>query len=218
MGLVQARDHKWAEAEAAFRRAFQLNPNFSRPREDFAACVLTPLGRLDEAEWELRTALELDPLSSRTLNRLDYVLLIANRDEEVLANSRRILSANPEDYFAQQFSARAWVQKGNLEEGISTFEKLGVGSESFLGYAYAKRGRRSEAERIAAQHRDWPWLQALVYAGLDDKDKALEGLRNMVTSNDPRAATFLLYPEFAFLRGDQRLRDIRKALGLPEVR
>jgi len=218
MGLVHARDYKWGDAEAAFRRAFQLNPNFSRPREDFATWVLTPLGRLDEAERELRTALELDPLSSRTLNRLDYVLLIANRDEEVIANSRRILSVNPEDYFAQQVSARAWVQKGNLEEGISTFEKLGVGSESFLGYAYAKRGRRSEAERIASQHRDWPWMQALVYAGLNDKGKALEGLRNMVTSKDPRAATYLLYPEFSFLRGDQRLRDIRKALELPEVR
>lgn len=218
MGLVHSRDLKWGEAETAFRRAFQLNPNFSRPREDFAIWVLTPLGRLDDAERELRTALELDPLSSRTLNLLDYVLLIANRDEEVLANSRGILSADPDDYFALQFSGRAWVQRGNLEKGISTFEKLGVGSEGFLGYAYAKGGRRGEAEQIAAQHPDWPWLQALVYAGLNDKDRAIEGLREMVACKDPRSASYLLFPEFAFLRGDQRLSEIRKALELPDVR
>lgn len=216
MGLVNSRDRNWGEAEKAFRRAIQLNPNFSRPREDFALWVLTPLGRLDEAERELRTALELDPLSLRVLNWLDFVLVIANRDDEVLANSQRILSADPDNSYAQQLSGRAWVQKGNLEQGIAIFEKSGE-SESFLGYAYAKAGRRAEAERIAARHRNWPWLQALVYAGLGDKDKAIEGLRNMEASRDPRAGIYLLFPEFAVLRGDQRLNEIRRALGLPEL-
>jgi TolB-like protein/DNA-binding winged helix-turn-helix (wHTH) protein/Flp pilus assembly protein TadD len=216
MGLVNSRDRNWEAAEKAFQRAIQLNHNLSRSREDFAIWVLTPLGRLNEAERELRTALELDPLSFRVLNWVDFVLLIANRDDEVLANSHRILSTDPDDFYARQLSGRAWVQKGNLDEGIATFEKLREGSESFLGYAYAKAGRRAEAERIAAQHRDWPWLQALVYAGLGDKDKAIEGLRNMATSKDPRSGIYLLFPEFALLRGDPRLNDIRKALGLPE--
>ena len=218
IGLVDSRDHDWEEAEKAFRRAIQLNPNLSRTRQDFATWVLFPLGRLDEAEREMRTALESDPLSSKVLNALDFVLLSAGRDDEVLANSRRILAADPDDYQARQLSGRAFVQKGNLDEGIATFEKLGVGSESFLGYAYAKAGRHREAERIASQHRNFPWLQALVYAGLGDKDKAIKGLAKMAAIKDPRCGIYPLFPEFASLRGDPRLNKIRKELGLPEVR
>ncbi|HEV2699679.1 MAG TPA: winged helix-turn-helix domain-containing protein [Terriglobales bacterium] len=217
MGLVESRDHNWGEAERAFRRAIQLDPNLSTARQDFALWVLTPQGRLDDAEHQLRTALELDPLSSKVLDQLDFVLVIAGRDDEVLANARRILSADPDDPYARQLSGRAWVQKGNLEEGIATFEKLGKGSESFLGYTYARAGRRADAELIAAQHRDFPWLQALVYAGLGDKDKAIEGLQNMAAIGDPRTGDYLLFPEFALLRGDPRLNSIRKTFGLPEV-
>jgi TolB-like protein/DNA-binding winged helix-turn-helix (wHTH) protein/cytochrome c-type biogenesis protein CcmH/NrfG len=217
MGLIDSRDHNWGEAERAFRRAIELNPNLSRPREDFATWMLIPLGRLDESERELRTAIELDPLSPRAVNSLDFLLVIAGRYDEVLSNSRRVLASDPENYPARQLLARAWVQKGDLQEGIATLEKLG-GSDSFLAYAYAKAGRRAETEQIAAKHPDWPWLQALVYAGLGDKDKALDGLRKMAANKDPRAGIYLLYPEFAFLRGDPRLNDIRQGLGLPEVR
>jgi hypothetical protein len=61
-------------------------------------------------------------------------------------------------------------------------------------------------------------VQALVYAGLGDKDKALDGLRKMAANKDPRSGFYPLYPEFAFLRGGPRLNEIRKGLGLPEVR
>jgi len=160
----------------------------------------------------------LDPLSLTAVNSLDFLLVIAGRYDEVLSNSRRILASDPENYAAKQLSARAWVQKGDLQEGIATLEKLGKGSPSFLGYAYAKAGRRTDAERIAAQYQDWPWVQALVYAGLGDKDKVLDGLREMAANKDPRSGFYPLYPEFAFLRGDPRLNEMRKELGLPEVR
>jgi TolB-like protein/DNA-binding winged helix-turn-helix (wHTH) protein len=217
MGLIDSRDHNWGEAERAFRRAIELNPNLARPRQDFANWVLTPLGRLDEAERQSRAAIDLDPRSLTAVNSLDFLLVIAGRYDEVLSNSRRILASDPENYVARQLSGRAWVQKGDLQEGIATFEKLGS-SESFLAYAYAKAGRNTEAKQIAAKHEDWPWLQALVYAGLGDKGKALDGLRKMAANKDPRSGFYPLYPEFAFLRGDPRLNEIRNELGLPEIR
>jgi TolB-like protein/DNA-binding winged helix-turn-helix (wHTH) protein/Tfp pilus assembly protein PilF len=217
MGLVYSRDRNWGEAEKAFRRAIQLNPNLSRPRQDFAVWVLFPLGRLQEAVSELRTARVLDPLSNKVLNALDFVLISFGRTDEVLDNCRRVLASDPDDYAAQQLSARALVQKGKLTEGIAILEKLGEGSESFLGYAYAKAGRRADAEQISAQHRDWPWFQALVYAGLGDRDKAVEGLQTMAADKDPRAGAYLWFPEFAFLRGDARLNEIRKEMELPTV-
>jgi len=216
MGLVFSRDRAWEEAEKAFRRAIQLNPNLARSREDFALSVLLPLGRLDEAVRELRIALELDPLSPNVLNPLDFVLVSAGRYDEVLDNCRRVLTVAPDDIFAEQLSGRALLQKGRLNEAIAIFEKQGErGGPGFLGYAYAKAGRRAEAEQVAARYPDWPWAQALVSAGLGDKNGAFAGLEKMAAIKDSRVAIYLTYPEFALLRGDHRLSEFRRNLGLP---
>ncbi len=217
MGTVYARDRAWADSEKSFRRALELNPNLSIPRQDLALFVLVPLGRSDEALGELRTSLKLDPLSTKAKNLLDYVLVIKGRYEEALENCDKVLAADPGNYAAMQLRGRALVQQGRTQEGIAIFEKLGFGAESFLGYAYAKAGRAADAEKIAAEHRDWPWLQAVVYGGLGDKDHAYQGLLQMIAIGDPRAGNFAQFPELSLLRGDPRLVDFRKTLEAPVV-
>jgi len=217
MGVIHARDYAWPDAEKDFRETFQLNPNLSRPHQDYAIYVLFPLGRLREAEKEMYKSLELDPLSSAAINYMNMVLLSDRRDDEVMENSLRALKTDPENYGARQSYARALVQKGRLSEGIAILEKLGVGSESFLGYAYAKAGRRADAEQIAIKYKTWPWLQAIVYAGLGDKDRAIEGLEDMAAIRDPRFGSYPRYPELVLLRGDSRLNEIRRTVGLPEI-
>ena len=217
MGVIHARDYAWPDAEKEFRETFQLNPNLSRPHQDYAIFVLFPLGRLREAEKELYKSLELDPLSSTAINHMNMVLLSDRLYDEVLENCLRALKTDPGNYGARQSYARALVQKGRLNEGIAILEKLGKGSESFLGYAYARAGRRADAEQIAIQYKTWPWLQAIVYAGLGDKDRAIEGLENMAAIRDPRFGSYPRYPELALLRGDSRLNEIRRTAGLPEI-
>ena len=51
-----SRDRAWADAENEFRRAIELNPNLSKPRQDFAVWVLFPLGKVDEALNQLHAA------------------------------------------------------------------------------------------------------------------------------------------------------------------
>ncbi len=187
MGHINARDRVWMEAEKSFRRALELNPNLSGPRENFAIWVFAPVGSLEEAVGELRIALKLDPLSARAQNLLDFVLILAGRNEEVLANCQNVLAADPDNHAALQLSGRVLVQQGHVDEGIAILEKLGEGSEGVLGSAYAKSGRRGEAEQIASHAQDRPWIQALVYAGLGDKGRAVVGLEKMVAIKDPRA-------------------------------
>ncbi len=134
----------------------------------------------------------------------------------MLDNCRRVLTVAPDDIFAEQLSGRALLQKGRLNEAIAIFEKQGErGGPGFLGYAYAKAGRRAEAEQVAARYPDWPWAQALVSAGLGDKNGAFAGLEKMAAIKDSRVAIYLTYPEFALLRGDHRLSEFRRNLGLP---
>ncbi len=69
MGLVHSRENAWEQAEKDFLQSFRLNPNLSRARQDYALFVLTPLGRIQEAERQVQTAIELDPLPLLRLSR-----------------------------------------------------------------------------------------------------------------------------------------------------
>ena len=121
--------------------------------------------------------------------------------DEVIQNSRRALAADGNNDSAQQLLGRALVQKGMLTEGTAALEKIAYGSESFLGYAYARAGRRDDAERMIRQYPDWPWLQAIICGGLGDKDCAAKGLEKMIEIKDPRVGIYLTLPEVDLLRG-----------------
>jgi TolB-like protein/DNA-binding winged helix-turn-helix (wHTH) protein len=216
-GIVYSRELAWGDAEKEFSRAIELNPNLSEPRQDFAVWVLFPLGKVDEALNQLHVARGLDPLSLPVVNSLSFLLMNVGRFDEVIENSRSAIAADPNNSSAQQLLGRALLQKGMLSEGIAILEKLDYGSESFLGYAYARAGRRDDAERMIKQHPAWPWLQAVVCGGLEDKDCAADGLEKMAEIKDPRTGIYLTLPEVALLRGDSRLGKIRVELGLPEL-
>jgi TolB-like protein/DNA-binding winged helix-turn-helix (wHTH) protein/Flp pilus assembly protein TadD len=220
MGLVYARDDDWQDSERSFRRSIELNASLSESRKDFAFSLLFPLGRLNEAARELRKAVELDPLSVQVQDALDHVLINAGRYDEVIENCRRILLANPNDNAAEQLYARALMHKGRLNEATAIFEKQdldGTGSPGFLGYAYAMAGRPADAEKLAAKYPEWPWVQVLVYAGLNDKDRVFQALEQMAAIHDPRVGAYLTFPELALLRGDHRLTEFRQRLGMPAV-
>jgi hypothetical protein len=55
------------------------------------------------------------------------------------------------------------------------------------------------------------------FAALGDKDRTFEVLDQMVSMGPTRIGRdFLIFPNFAFLRGDPRLQALRKKVGLPE--
>jgi hypothetical protein len=84
-----------------------------------------------------------------------------------------------------------------------------------LGYAYALAGRRDDAEKIIAFA---PLFieQATIFVALGDKDRAFEALDRAIPLGPVRIGRDLTRPEFAPLRGDPRLKTLRKKVGLPE--
>ena len=76
-------------------------------------------------------------------------------------------------------------------------------------------GRREEAEQLAAALPN-PHQQALIFAGFGDKDRTFEALGRMAVQGPVRIGRALTYPELALLRGDPRLKALRKKVGLPE--
>jgi serine/threonine-protein kinase len=219
MGVVLARDRKWTDAEAAFRRAAELNGNLSSIRMNFVSSTLWPQGKVDQSVSQLRAALRRDPLSVEVQALLAYVLVSAGQYEESIEIGRRIVpsaaAANDGRNHSRQVLARALFQHGEQAEAVHRFEQLGSGSDNFRGYAYAVTGRPAEARALASQRQNFPASLVLIHAGLGETDRAFEALERMAAEKDPRVGIYLTYPELAPLRKDPRMNAFRQKLGLP---
>jgi serine/threonine protein kinase/tetratricopeptide (TPR) repeat protein len=213
MGVVHARDRQWAEAEASFRRAIALNGSLPFTYTRFVNTTLLPQQRFDEALGYLRRALRIDPLSSEVRWSMAWVQVSAGRYQEAIENCRHVLAVDPDHPFTHWVLARALLQTGEVEEAVKIFEN-DPQSGGLLGYAYSIGGDRTKAQAVAGRISGLPGEEALVYAGLGDKNRTYEALEQMVASNDMRIGLYLTYPEFALLRDDPRLRTLRKKLGL----
>ena len=83
-----------------------------------------------------------------------------------------------------------------------------------LGYAYASVGRRAEAEALAAAAAGVPSTEAVIFAGLKDKDRTFAALERAAAIGDPKIGAELTYPELAFLRDDPRFAAFARRIGV----
>jgi tetratricopeptide (TPR) repeat protein len=93
LGAVEARDGEWAAAEKSFRRSIELDPNDSRAHSDFSLLLLLPLGRVEEAVRQVRTAVKIDPLSPDAQAAAADVLRFAGSTESLLPTALHRASA-----------------------------------------------------------------------------------------------------------------------------
>lgn len=224
-GLVYASDLDWNRAEASFRRALKLNPNMSYVREDYSLFVLLPEGKIGEAAQESRKAFELDPLNNSRKVMLSFVLLESGAYDEAMKLAGEVYfgnstgsnptEKNPTENFAGQNYCRALLLRGRSAEAIRILQALGPPNLGVLGYAYAKVGRRSDAEAIAdsndpaiLRHR------VLIYSGLGDADRAMQALKDDSAVHDGLVDVYPSYPELAWLRDDPRMKSFRQSRGL----
>jgi TolB-like protein len=208
LGTVRAREADWKAAEKSFRRSLELDPNSASANWHFAFFLLLPLGRVDEALEHVRIAENIDPLPpSPSIAGVSFMLFSAGRLDEAAA-------------YCPKPCPRALMLQGKAADAIRIFETQFGGNPSAagsgeLGYAYGRAGRRADAERVAAVQ--WrPIEQAKVFAGLGDKDRTFEALNRAIPLGPVRIGTALTYPEFSLLRGDPRLKELRRKVGLPE--
>jgi serine/threonine-protein kinase len=218
MGTLHARDRRWAEAEAAHRRALALNPSLTYLHTTFVLDVLLPLGRLDDALAVLDQAVHADPLSLDVRRYLAMIQVEAGLYADAIRNSRWVLERDPKFPFADHSLGRALILSGRPEEARPIFAALGGGGGglTYLGYLLAVTGDHATARSMAEKLDDAPESQMMVYAGLGDIDRAFASLDRAVTTNPWRAATWMRRPEMALLRKDPRYAAALKRLGMPD--
>jgi TolB-like protein/Flp pilus assembly protein TadD len=204
LGMVYARDGQWAQSEKSFHRAIELEPNNSYTYDDLSTWLLLPLGRTEEAVHQMRVAANADPLSPFIQQRLAAMLIDAGRYEEAVTHCAG----------KAECLGRARLGQGRVNEAIQILSTME--NSRYLGYAYARAGRREDAEKLAAEVAPNAYFQAIVYVGLGDKDRTFEALNRMAELGAARIGRALNDPEFALLRGDPRVNALRKKVALPQ--
>ncbi len=132
----------------------------------------------------------------------------------------------PSHYYARPFLGLVYALQGDLDKAVAELEegmRLGKNPQGMaqLAYAYAKRGRRSDAEAalrdIEADAKgvfSSPDVAA-VYVALGDTEQAFVFLDRAAEAK----AEFLVFlgvdPRFDPVRSDPRYKELLEKLGLP---
>ena len=163
---------------------------------------------------ELRISKKIDPLEPVLHFLSGWVLIGARRYDEAAGHCQKL----PADYaMTVNCLGRARIGQGRLDDAIHILASSRAPfDQASLGYAYARVGRRDEAEKLATTLTSDAFFRAMIFAGLDDKERTLEALDRMVPLGPFRMGTVLGYPEFDLLRSDPRLKVLRGKVGLPE--
>ena len=124
LGGIEQYRKNYEAAEAAFKRALELNPNYVTAYHWYALLLEGPLGRPDEALEVAKKAVELDPRSPIILLNVGARYAGVGRFDESLAWSHKAIEIDPEFAFGYQWIGfHYWQAKGKLDEAVRWFRK-----------------------------------------------------------------------------------------------
>jgi len=216
-------DWDWAGSEREFRRAIELNPNGSAIHRSYAHYFLMRQ-RFAEAEAENKRALDLAPLDILTSAQLAWIYTDAHQSEKAIEQSKKVLDMDPSFVGAYIFIARSREQQGNWPEAIAAYEKLrDLYSPIYLAgmaRALAASGNRRDAETYLAKIREIsqrryvsPLTFASVYAGLGDREAALNWLERAYRERATGLIELEVMGSLDNLRSDPRFRRVERGVG-----
>jgi len=113
---------KTSEAEAALRKASELNPQWSRPHNGLAV-LFRVLHRYPEAEEEAKRSLELDPNDVANHNNYANLLISLERFEEAERHYQKALALDPDRPKPLYNLACLYALMGKNEEAIGYLDK-----------------------------------------------------------------------------------------------
>ncbi len=215
-GLLNTLELHLEQAVGDFERAIQLNPNYATAHHWLMLGQLA-LGRFDQAIAEGKRATELDPLSLIINADFSWAYFCARRSDQAETQARKTLEIDPRFFLAHYYLGGISQFKGRLNEAISEFQKAvelnnDAYSLAMLGQAYARAGKKDEAQKILARMNEEaksryiaPYAWALIRLGLGEKERAIDELDRAYQTGDTNYLFVIkVDPLLDELRGDPR--------------
>ena len=213
-------DLDWAGAEREYKRAIELNPNYSITYEVYSY-LLCATGRFEEGIQTAKRAVEVDPLSPPIIGDVSAAYYLARRYDDSIKQLQKSLEIEPNHFGAHLALGQIYEVKGLPEEAIKELQKaIAIAGRTttvlaVLGHAYATSGKQAEAQKILAELNEMsktgyvsPWDLAILYVGLGDKDRALEQLNKAYEDRAGWIIDIKVDPILDPLRSDARFAEL----------
>ena len=182
---LAAAEWDFVAGRAEMERGLALNPR--SPDALFMMGTFATFSGDSQRAIDLADRLiQVDPLSPLAAHLRAEALLWAGRYEEALRQHREAIKLDPTVVIIDATDGNALRELGRLDESLAAFldYQKAFDQPSFgLPMTYARMGRRDEAMRVihAIEERErtqWvdPNLIAFAYAGVGDRDRAMEWL------------------------------------------
>jgi serine/threonine protein kinase/Tfp pilus assembly protein PilF len=224
---VKVSEWDWAGAERGFERALELNPNLAVAHGSYGD-YLSKVGQHERAIDELKLARELDPLRPASHGSFGSALHMARRYDAAIEQFKNALAMDPNSSFPHACLGYTYAAKGQYEQAIGEFqESMKLDGENssdlcFMAKALAQAGRHAEAEAIrkkleTSKEYVSPAELAVVYIGLDDKERAFASLERAYTARDLQLQFLGVDPNFDDIRSDPRFTELLRRVGLPQA-
>ena len=207
----------WAGAEAAFRRAIDLNPGDVHARLWYSQ-LLWYLGRHAESLAQSTEGLRTDPFDPILLGNAVSALVELGRHEEALRRQREIEEFEPASV---QAGGVGWLylDMGRLDDARAAFGR--AGSERGLAYVRARGGDLAGARALLRQLTERaktryvsPVRFAELHALLGENDLAFARLEEAYRTRVPGLASLKSDGGFVPLRSDPRFAEMVRRLKL----
>ena len=231
-GLVRFYfEWNWAGADAAFRRAIELNPGSQAANEEYGAFLMA-LGRFDEGLTRTRIAVRLDPLSVGPVHNQAIIAMAQGEYEEAAAGFRRAIDIDPNWTWGYIKLARTLALQKKCTEAFAQAEiaerRLAGGaaplSWSWLGVTYASCGdivrAREKLELLHAleekQYVD-PVTFAQIHGALGEMDESLRWYEKAYADRTTNMVYTAIMPGMSpELVGNRRYQAIIDRMGFPQ--
>ncbi|UCF05843.1 MAG: protein kinase [bacterium] len=233
LGMIyQYHDWDGSAAERKFRRALELNPNYS-PAHYWYAAMLSLTDRDEEMLRENERAIEVDPLSVQAHTMHGWCLLGRLKLDQAEEKLKRALELNPDFVLAHWLLGQTYCLMSKDDEAIAELRKAVELSSrnpwilSTLGFVYGKMGRTAEAREVLTELRersDHEYVQsyyfAYVHAGLGELEETLTWLEKAYEAHEQWliviGAFGVMEPGFKTFQDDPRfqafIRKIRASM------
>ena len=219
-------DWNWADSEREFKRALDLDPNYSPAHHWYANLFLIPQKRYQEAIAEMKLAATLDPVSLIINTDLGFTYFVAAQYDRALQQYQRTLDLSPDFvpvhfrlmqyYLRQKMFDQAAAQ---MEETVRVDGSPAVAAEMARAYAAGGVSRlwRLRLDDVASGRLPATSYagQAQLYAGIGDREQALAALEKALPEREPPLIYLGDEPAFDALRGEPRFEAIKRRIGLP---
>ena len=220
MGRLKQRvDFDWAGADASFQQAIAIEPqNLESVR--LAATSAALRGRFDEALRLDRRAIEVDPLSGDSWERLAETEFFSAQLDEAAAHAQKALELSPDVYPGRILLGEIYVIQGRPQNALTEIEsahyeplRAFVRAIAYYALRREKESDTSLSELIANNPAN-AFQIAEVYAFRNQSDKAFEWLDLAYVQRSGSLVGMKVDPLMKSLHKDPRFVAFLKKLNL----